>query len=195
MPLASTRTIASSAASSSGSATSSTRTSPGAWKVTALTGMEPMRGSHERWLRGFASDPSKGASMGIEKSRPVLITGCSSGIGRATAEHLVDGGWNVYATARKPEAIEELAKRRGEDARPRRHRRGLDAQRGRGGRARRAGRRPGQQRRLQPERRDRDDPDGQRPPAVRDQRLRADADVPAGPARACARPARAGSST
>jgi short-subunit dehydrogenase len=49
--------------------------------------------------------------MGIEKSRPVLITGCSSGIGRATAEHLVDGGWNVYATARKPEAIEELAKR------------------------------------------------------------------------------------
>jgi NAD(P)-dependent dehydrogenase (short-subunit alcohol dehydrogenase family) len=49
--------------------------------------------------------------MGIEKSRPVLITGCSSGIGEATAEHLVDAGWNVYATARKPEAIEELAKR------------------------------------------------------------------------------------
>jgi NAD(P)-dependent dehydrogenase (short-subunit alcohol dehydrogenase family) len=48
--------------------------------------------------------------MGIDKSRPVLITGCSSGIGRATAEHLVDGGWNVYATARKPESIEELAR-------------------------------------------------------------------------------------
>jgi NAD(P)-dependent dehydrogenase (short-subunit alcohol dehydrogenase family) len=49
--------------------------------------------------------------MGIERSRPVLITGCSSGIGWATAEHLVRGGWNVYATARKPEAIDELAKR------------------------------------------------------------------------------------
>jgi NAD(P)-dependent dehydrogenase (short-subunit alcohol dehydrogenase family) len=41
----------------------------------------------------------------------VLITGCSSCIGEATAERLIDDGWNVYATARKPEAIEELAKR------------------------------------------------------------------------------------
>jgi short-subunit dehydrogenase len=49
--------------------------------------------------------------MGMEKSRPVLITGCSSGIGAATAEHLVDRGWNVFASARKPEAIEGLAKR------------------------------------------------------------------------------------
>jgi NAD(P)-dependent dehydrogenase (short-subunit alcohol dehydrogenase family) len=49
--------------------------------------------------------------MGIEKSRPVLITGCSTGIGRATAERLADDGWNVHATARRLDAIEELGKR------------------------------------------------------------------------------------
>ena len=49
--------------------------------------------------------------MRIEKSRPVLITGCSTGIGRATAERLADDGWNVHATARRLEAIKELGKR------------------------------------------------------------------------------------
>jgi NAD(P)-dependent dehydrogenase (short-subunit alcohol dehydrogenase family) len=38
----------------------------------------------------------------------VLITGCSSGIGRETARRLAGKGWSVYATARKPEQITDL---------------------------------------------------------------------------------------
>ena len=41
-------------------------------------------------------------------SKAVLVTGCSSGIGHATAKRLAERGWTVYATARRPETIADL---------------------------------------------------------------------------------------
>ena len=42
---------------------------------------------------------------------PVLVTGCSSGIGLATAQALLDRGHVVYASARRPETLTELGSR------------------------------------------------------------------------------------
>ena len=41
-------------------------------------------------------------------AKRVLITGCSTGIGRATAVELTKRGYEVVATARRPETIEDL---------------------------------------------------------------------------------------
>jgi len=49
--------------------------------------------------------------MGQHDHDPVLVTGCSTGIGRAVAEELLRQGHTVWATARRPDTIADLADR------------------------------------------------------------------------------------
>jgi NAD(P)-dependent dehydrogenase (short-subunit alcohol dehydrogenase family) len=44
----------------------------------------------------------------VSRAPAVLVTGCSSGIGRSTAERLARGEWTVYATARRLESMTGL---------------------------------------------------------------------------------------
>src|SRR5215831_11963858 len=56
--------------------------------------------------------PGRGRVMaGGTRTDPVLITGCSSGIGRAAAVSLHRAGLRVYATARRVDALADLAGR------------------------------------------------------------------------------------
>ncbi|HEX3692712.1 MAG TPA: SDR family NAD(P)-dependent oxidoreductase [Solirubrobacteraceae bacterium] len=47
--------------------------------------------------------------MSAPASKAVLITGCSTGIGRAAAQRLAQRGWTVYASARRQDSIADLA--------------------------------------------------------------------------------------
>jgi NAD(P)-dependent dehydrogenase (short-subunit alcohol dehydrogenase family) len=51
---------------------------------------------------------NEGGTPSDRSDRSVLITGCSTGIGRVTAERLLRSGWKVTATARRVETIKDL---------------------------------------------------------------------------------------
>jgi NAD(P)-dependent dehydrogenase (short-subunit alcohol dehydrogenase family) len=62
---------------------------------------------YEPRARAFAGSLGNPAS-GCMTERSILITGCSSGIGLASAREMQRRGWRVFATARKPEDIARL---------------------------------------------------------------------------------------
>ena len=58
----------------------------------------------------MAANPHPFSSRRSTSSSAVLVTGCSSGIGRAAVVRLLTTGRPVYATARRPETLADLEK-------------------------------------------------------------------------------------
>jgi NAD(P)-dependent dehydrogenase (short-subunit alcohol dehydrogenase family) len=62
-------------------------------------------GLHGKGLRRHGQKPGDAPMNPVG---PVLITGCSSGVGRAAAKAFRAAGFETFATARNPETLEEL---------------------------------------------------------------------------------------
>src|SRR5690606_12402388 len=74
-----------------------------------------LRCPHPQYLRGRGRDPGAGhrapparGSQLSDRTRTILITGCSSGIGYACAHGMRARGWCVFVTARKDADLDML---------------------------------------------------------------------------------------
>jgi NAD(P)-dependent dehydrogenase (short-subunit alcohol dehydrogenase family) len=62
-----------------------------------------------------AASPDRG-SMPLDSSPVWFITGCSTGLGRALAGHVLDRGWHAVVSARDPRTVADLVDAHGDRA-------------------------------------------------------------------------------